>query len=140
MLYKLNLGQYATSALEPVQFYDLSAIGKLEKDLENILANHLLDMLFEDAPLMTIFQERQRQSEADLYALDQNGDLVIFELKRGTVIEDAVRQLLGYAQDAGQWTFKELQKRFAIYGGDLESVEEALATAHCEAFQLERAL
>src|SRR5215210_6555664 len=90
--------------------------------------------------LMPIFRERQYQSEADLYALNQEGDLVIFELKRGTVGKEAVHQLLRYAQDAGQWTFKELERRFATYSGDLESGEEALATAHREAFQLEQAL
>jgi len=34
---------------------------------------------------MPIFQERQLQPEADIYALNREGDLVIFELKRGFV-------------------------------------------------------
>ncbi len=46
-------------------------------------------------------QERQLQSEADVYAINREGDLVIFELKRGLAGEDAVLQAIGYTQRAG---------------------------------------
>ena len=59
------------------------------EDLENPLATHLLDGLFEAAPLLPLFQERQLQSEADIYSINREGD-VIFELKRGVAGEDAV--------------------------------------------------
>lgn len=140
MLYKLNFRQPSASRLEPIPFSGLSALGKLEKDLENILADHLLDVLFEDEPLMPIFRERPYQPEADLYALNQEGDLIIFELKRGTVGNEAVHQLLRYAQDAGQWTFKELQRKFAVYSREFESEDNNLSTAHSEAFKLEHPL
>lgn len=140
MLYKLNFGEHTAATLEPLKFGDLSAVGKLEKDLENILADHLLNVLYEEAQLMTIFQERQRQSEADLYALDQAGDLVIFELKLGVAGEDAVHQLLRYAQDAGQWTFAKLEAKYDIYVRKNAQEETSLADAHRDAFELERTL
>lgn len=83
MLYRLSASADALGKLEPLPFLDAGNLQQREKDLENLLASHLLDVLFEDAPLLAMFQERQLQAEADLYAVNRNGDLVIFELKRG---------------------------------------------------------
>ena len=137
MLYKLNIADDRSKDLEPLPFLDFADLGKIEKDLEVLLATHLLDVLFEDAALMPIFQERQMQSEADLYALNRGGDLVIFELKRGFAGADAMLQVLRYAQDAGQWTFSILQEKYRTYCGINAS---SLADAHRDAFNLERPL
>lgn len=140
MLYKLKLRDEAASRIEPLPFFDLSGVGKREKDLENLLADHILDVLFEDAPLMPIFQERAWQSEADLYALNENGDLIIFELKLNMAGGGAVQQVLHYTQDAGQWTFRQLAEKYAAYIQSDGDAEVNLRQAHCEAFQLEREL
>ena len=83
--------------LEALPFLDFADLGKIEKDLENLLAEHLLDILFEDAALMPIIQERPMQAEADLYALNPKGDLIIFELKRGFAKADAMLQAIRYS-------------------------------------------
>ena len=136
MLYELNTtdGQY--DRLEPVPFKVFSCFGKLEKDLEELIARSILDVLFEDASLMPIFQERQYQAEADIYALNERGDLVIFELKRSVAGDGAVHQALRYAQDAGQWSYATLQGKYQTYSGS--SLE--LTDAHREAFNLEHPL
>ncbi|MFY9953175.1 hypothetical protein, partial [Bradyrhizobium sp.] len=136
MLYKIKDGS-GVKNLEPAEFMDFAELGKLEKDLETLLADNLLDILFEDAALMPIFQERVRQAEADLYALDRAGDLVIFELKRGFASSDAMLQALRYGQTAGQWTYNELEKQFRVYSKD-ESI--SLSKEHKSAFSLERTL
>ncbi len=89
MLYKIKEQAEVFEKLEPVEFKDFSSFGKLEKDLENLIADSILDVLFEDARLMPVFQERQWQAEADIYALNENGELVIFELKRSSAGKDA---------------------------------------------------
>lgn len=133
MLYKLDFrGQ--KSELTPVKFIDFAELSKMEKQLEEMLASHLMDVIFEENPLMVIFQERQYQSEADIYALDKEGNLVIFELKRGMVGADAVLQAIGYAQKAGQWTYGKLESRLRSYKKD-NSLD--LKTIHQEAFNLE---
>jgi hypothetical protein len=137
MLYKLLMTNSAFGDLEPLPFLNFSDLGKLEKDLEIILAKHLLDVLFEDAALMPIFQERAMQAEADLYALNRDGDLIIFELKRGFAGADAMLQALRYGQDAGQWTFNNLEEQYKTYD-PINTV--SLAEAHKEAFNLERPL
>jgi hypothetical protein len=123
--------------LEPLPFVDFADLGKIEKDLEVLLAAHLLDVLFEDAALMPIFQERPMQAEADLYALDRDGNLVIFELKRGVTGSDAMLQVLRYGQEAGQWTFNMLEEKYRRYSVDSSA---SLAKAHADAFDLERPL
>jgi len=136
MLYKLGSSAGKFDALEPVEFKDFSSFGKLEKDLEELIAKSILDVLFEDSGLMPIFQERQYQAEADIYALNENGELIIFELKRGSAGEGAVHQALRYAQDAGQWNYAKLQKKYQKYA----NTKEELTKAHQEAFDLEHAL
>jgi len=136
MLYKLGLSHEKFDKLEPVAFRDFSSFGNNEKDLENLIASSILDVLFEDSSLMPIFQERPWQAEADIYALNENGELVIFELKRSSAGEGAVHQALRYAQDAGQWSFCKIQGKYKIYS----STEADLVQAHQEAFNLEHPL
>lgn len=136
MLYKLVCSNGKFDKIETVAFKDFSSFGNLEKDLEELISKSILDVLFEESSLMPIFQERQYQAEADIYALNEKGELVIFELKRGSAGEGAVHQALRYAQDAGQWSYSTLQNKYQQYTG--ENAE--LTQAHKEAFNLEHAL
>lgn len=140
MLYKLKETQNTFHGLEPIPFLDFSRLDRVEKDLENLLAEHLLNVLFEDAALMPMFQERALQAEADLYALNKEGDLVVFELKRGLAGADAMQQVLRYAQDAGQWTFTELEQKYQTYTSSKQLDSDSLCEAHKEAFGLDRPL
>lgn len=81
MLYKLHKNKEKFDSIEPMPFKDLSSFGHLEKDLEILIADNILSVLFEDSGFMPIFQERVYQAEADIYALNELGELVIFELK-----------------------------------------------------------
>ncbi len=112
----------------------------LEKDLETLLSENLLHVLFEEAPLMPIFQERPAQSEADIYALNQFGDLIIFELKVGLAGAGAVNQILYYAQEAGKWTFEELNRKYKLYSESKNDILKPLIEAHKEDFELESPL
>lgn len=137
MLYKLAAEGGIFNELSPMEFHDFGALGKREKELENLIANNLFEVLFEDASLMPIFQERTRQSVADIYALDETGGLTIFELKRGDAGGDAVLQALRYAQNAGDWRYRALEEKYKKYMGD-DSV--ALNDGHKEHFYLEEPL
>ena len=136
MLYKLRSSDGKFNKLDPVVFKDFSSFGHLEKDLEELIARSILDVLFEDASLMPIFQERQLKAEADIYALNEKGELIIFELKRGSAGEDAVHQALRYTQAAGQWSYATLHNKYQQYTGDNTDLHQA----HKEAFNLEYAL
>ena len=136
MLYKIRKEGSEFNEIEPMGFKDFASFGKSEKDLENLISNNLLTTLFEDGSLMPIFQERQWQAEADIYALNSNGDLIIFELKRSSAGEGALHQALRYSQTAGRWTFSELEKKYRTY----EKTDKTLKLAHKEAFDLEEPL
>lgn len=136
MLYELNLDGTDGQRLKPVTFLDFSK----EERLENLLAEHLFDVLFEDQRLMPIFRERSFQSEADLYALNEAGDLVLFELKRATATAGAMPQILGYAQKAGRWSLATLQEKFDKFQDAARQERADLAAAHQSAFGLARHL
>ena len=138
MLYKISLTNGKFDHLEPEPFKNFSNFDHIEKDLENLIASSLLEVLFEDSRLMPVFQERQRQAEADIYALNEKGELIIFELKRASAGDDALHQALRYAQDAGQWSYAKLQDKYQGYLKSSSPVE--LTQAHKEAFNLEHAL
>lgn len=136
MLYRLSSTEGTFHKIEPVAFKDFSSFGQLEKNLEDLIAGSILEILFEDASLIPIFQERQYQAEADVYALNREGELTIFELKRGVAGEDALHQAFRYAQDAGQWRYAQLEAKYRQYSeNDLD-----LRLAHQEAFGLEHPL
>ncbi len=54
----------------------------------------------------------------DLLGVDENGRLVVFELKRGTLTRDAVAQVLDYASDLNQMDTESLCKHLADCSGN----------------------
>lgn len=114
MLYKLEKKDGNFASLDPQPFHGLP----LEKELEDLLAQNLFDVLFEESNLMPIFQERAWQEEADIYALNKAGDLVVFELKRDGAGAGAVHQAMRYCEKAGGFGFDELQRKLRIYKKD----------------------
>lgn len=133
MLYKIIKSEGSYEGLEPQPFDHLP----LEKDLEELLADHLMGSL----ELLPFFQERRRQEEADIYALNRDGDVVIFELKRADVGGDAVHQILRYADQSALWDYNKIAGKYKTYqkskpsAGDVE-----LIAAHQEAFDLDEPL
>ena len=142
MLYKIDLDAEPSSAIEPIEFYDMEKAKRVEKDLEEIIADNLVDVLFQEARLLPVFQQRPRQEEADLYAVNREGDLVIFGLKRGAAHRDAVLQVLRYSQAAGSWPYERLNGMYRKYMRKKEEAKDpdSLKEAHREAHDLEQPL
>jgi len=137
MLYKLSGKEGAFEVIEPMAFKTFADCGQLEKNLENLLAEHLLEVLIEGNRLMPISQERVRQPEADIYALNRDGDLVIFELKRAVAGGDAVPQVLRTSETASRWSYDKLQGKCASY---MKVEELDLQAEHQAVFELETPL
>jgi hypothetical protein len=64
---------------------------------------------------MPICQERSWQPEADIYALNEQGDLAIFELKRTHADGGAVHQALRYCEKAGRYSYEKLEEMLRAY-------------------------
>ena len=88
-----------------------------EKHIENYIANNIKEVL-PTIDLMTIFQERKWQEEPDIIAMNGQGDLYIFELKRIQSNEDNILQLLRYAQKYGTYEYTEINKMYQSYKND----------------------
>ena len=134
MLYKLgktSAGKF--ESLDPLPFEGLPK----EKELENLIAQNLWDVLFEGSKLMPVSQERAWQPEPDIYALNEVGDLVIFELKRQDVGGGAVHQALRYCEKAARFEYDDLERMFRKYRpGKLLPLQEE----HRQSFELEHPL
>jgi hypothetical protein len=133
MLYKLSKSAQVFDAIDPLPFSGVP----LEKELEDLLAQNLWDVLFEGSQLMPIRQERSWQPEADIYALNEEGDLVIFELKRAHADGGAVHQALRYCEKAGRYNYEKLEGMLRSY---LKVREVNLQQEHQIGFDLEHPL
>jgi hypothetical protein len=123
-----------THAVEigPVLLSTLERAGWLEKDLENVLSARIPDVLRE-SQLMVIFQERRRQEEPDILALDISANLHIFELKRSEGEESNLLQVIRYGQIFGQYPYADLQRLFRTH---IKDANANLADRHKEYFEL----
>ena len=63
-------------------------------------------------------QTRTKSGWLDLLAVDQDGRLVVYELKRGTLARDAVTQVLDYASDLDAMSTSELAGHIAECSGN----------------------
>ena len=131
MLYKLDTTAKDYSKVNRVT---LSSFGWKELDLQELLSNHIQDLI-SASELMPIFNERPRQEEPDILALDKNGDLYIFELKRWSSHQENLLQVLRYGQLYGNSNYDELNEMFKKYLKDKDSGAE-LQEIHQQYFDL----
>ena len=134
MLYKIKKPDIENSERMPVHVP--KDVDLKEKDIENFLKSRLHEIVQEDQ-LFLIGQERARQEEADLLALDKNGVLYIFELKRWESQKENLLQVMRYGQIFGRYDYKKLEN-FAERQGWLDN--KSLQDRHHEYFGLEKAL
>ncbi|MFQ5965000.1 MAG: hypothetical protein ACE5KZ_12045 [Candidatus Scalinduaceae bacterium] len=123
------------SDVEKVKEISLSSSNLEEKDLENIISKRIEELVRTDQ-LMVIMQERRRQEEPDIIAIDQEGALYIFELKRWEGRSENLLQALRYGQKFGRYNYDKLNWFFQSYRhGKGESLE--LQQAHEEFYDLD---
>lgn len=82
-----------------------------EKDLENLLARNM-QILFVENGLLKICQESQWEGTQDITAIDADGRVYIFELKRESVDENSINQILRYATRYIGVDYEYLNRRF----------------------------
>lgn len=121
MIYKISVEKNENEKViknEKVKRVTPAEIGLLEEHIENYIAYNIGEVL-PTTNLMPIFQERKRQEEPDIMAVNENGDLYIFELKRFTSNEENLLQLLRYAQKYGNCDYENLNKKYLNYTGKM---------------------
>lgn len=133
MLYQFNITSPAAAIRVPI--HPPAAFGIAEKDIEIFFAAHLHELIPEDQ-LMLIGQERRRQEEADLFALDRKGTLYIFELKRWQSSSENLLQVMRYGQIFGRYDYAALQDLAHRH----QKLEGELKEKHKKHFDLDNAL
>lgn len=110
MLYQLKTeGKYVK-----IPKTTLAYIGWKEKDLEDMLYKNIGDFISERS-LMPIFKERPYKEEPDIMALDKQGNLFIFELKRWVSSPENLLQVLRYGQLFGNSSYEDLNVLYKKY-------------------------
>lgn len=135
MLYKLERNDIESSSR--VDIKNPGDFGLKEKDIENFLSPRLAEFVSADQ-LLLLGQERAFQEEADLFALDKEGALYLFELKRWESSSENLLQVMRYGQRFGRYTYEELEdlaKRLEVKDDSWD-----LAEAHKEHFELDEKL
>lgn len=124
MLFELDTDKKTFLPVSSMTISD--AIEGNEKDLENFLKTSIGDILFPE--YLIIGNERSLQKEADLFAVDSEGHLVVFELKvNGQYERSKVYQILDYAQHFSFWRYNEMNTHFQKcfpHGKELSEVFE----------------
>ena len=135
MLYKLKRDDIETSSRVDVK--NPAEFGLKEEDIENFLRSHLAEFVSADR-LLLLGQERPFQEEADLFALDKEGTLYLFELKRWESNPENLLQVMRYGQKFGRYAYEELED----LAKRLEEKDDSwdLAEAHKEHFDLDEQL
>lgn len=139
MLFFLDKNDRAS--LKPVPGTTLARHGWTEKQLEDLVAQHI-DHVVRESQLLVIHQERQYQEEPDIMALDREGRLHLFELKRWGADAENLLQVLRYGQRFGQHEYQALNylfRRYARRGGQEDGPAD-LAEAHRAYFDLDAPL
>lgn len=131
MIYKLNQNENK-SEYRKVKRVTLADIGWNENDLENLISNNIFDLI-SSAELMTLFTQRARQEEPDILALDKNGDLYFFELKRWLSDAENILQVLRYGQLFGNSDYDELNELYKKY---TKQANADLYSAHKDKFSM----
>ncbi|MFZ1084223.1 MAG: hypothetical protein WAN35_04585 [Terracidiphilus sp.] len=107
----------------------LKTFGLDERGLQDILFRSL-DRLLPDEELLLIAQSRHWQEEPDLLALDEYGNLYLFEIKVWESRSENLLQALRYGQIFGSYDYAALDKLFRSF----DETDRSLAEAHRAAF------
>jgi len=133
MLYKWNVNE---KDVENVGEITPKEAGIVEKDLENLIVNKAKTLIRDDQ-LFVIMQERPRQEEPDILALDVEGRLFIFELKRWESKEENILQVLRYGQKFGRLNYDGLAGYYKKFAEKNNLALKDLQEAHKEYFDFE---
>jgi hypothetical protein len=111
-LWRVQSNGAASARVERVEGVDAMSAEKL---LEDVLT-HSPDVLMEGLTIIG----RQNETDGgplDLLGVDEDGKLVVFELKRGELTRDAVAQVLDYASSLGAMAPDELGEHISSMSG-----------------------
>ncbi len=137
MLYKLKSTDSKTTFV-PVTPTTMTKQGFLEKEMEQWLADNPHAVLPEDEErVLVISQETAFQNLTDILAVDEQGNLLVIEVKRGQTPRDVIAQALEYASAVAEWDYQELNRRATQYFAGRAMTYESLLSAFQGVFDID---
>ena len=112
MLFELDPKKKEINIVERVHLNDFNWD---ERQFQNLLFQNL-ERIIQEEELLLIMQSRRWQEEPDLMAIDENGDLWIFELKAWESHPSNILQALRYGQKYGQFNYDDLNEVYRKFG------------------------
>ncbi|MBI5948937.1 MAG: hypothetical protein HY875_12435 [Chloroflexi bacterium] len=112
----------------------MAAQGLKEKAMEEWLAANPHAVLPEEERAFVISQATSFENLVDILAVDQKGDLVVIEIKRGQTPRDVIAQALEYCSDVETWDYQQLNARAINYFRSKGLQYESLSGAFEEIF------
>ena len=113
-LYRVNLKTGEFSPLVSCKAADLKV---KEKQIEEWMALKPNLLFTDEDAVMIIAQELPGEPQADLLAVDSQGNLIIIEIKRHWSDRNTVGQLLDYAARLSTWDYDAFNKQWQSYKG-----------------------
>ncbi len=114
-LYKVNLDDVTFEELQPTPAH---AVAIKEKKIEEWVVNHPGVLFTDDNAVMVIAQEVSGEAQADVLAVDSQGNLIIVEIKRHWSDRSTIGQLLDYAARLSEWGYEQFNDRWQQYKGN----------------------
>jgi hypothetical protein len=115
----------------PYKESDLATMGKPESELEEWLVNNT-DALFPHSRVFIFARQSHlgRVRIPDLLGLDEQGTIIVIELKRLGHGRDCVAQVLDYVSAVASYDYQQLNSLWTSYRGSAGEPHEELRSAH----------
>lgn len=120
-LFKVSLENGAFEEVKPCNSVELAV---KEKKIEEWIVKHPQLLFTDPDSVMVIAQEISGEPQADILALDSQGNLIIIEIKRHWSDRNTIGQLLDYAARLSEWEYEAFNQRWQKYRDGCEEREK----------------
>jgi hypothetical protein len=133
MLYKLKMDQ-GLATFVGLHETTLALEGYVEKVMEGWLAANPHAVLPDGGKMLVINQETPFDNLTDILAVDEQGNVAVIEVKRGSAPRDVIAQTLEYASDVATWDYQRLNALALAYFTQRDVPFESLLAEHASYF------
>lgn len=116
-LYRVDMHRKELTELHPVSAGELDV---REKEIEKWVVGEPKILFSDPNAVMIIAQEITGELQADVLAVDSQGNLIIVEIKRHWSERSVIGQILDYAARLSEWSYEQFNQRWKAYKGHNE--------------------
>lgn len=114
-LYRVDIENQEFTELKPTYAGDINV---KEKEIEKWVVEKPGILFSDPDAVMIIAQEITGELQADVLAVDSQGNLIIVEIKRHSANREVIGQILDYSARLSEWTYEQFDNRWKAYKGE----------------------